>query len=291
MIPQEKRFVRGILSASLSIFLFLLSFFFTALLLIRIVNVTMVIKNTDIYGVLEDTEIAHYMVSQLNSLPFNNTWINLYDVENFIKTDAVSNEIENIYKIYVKALNSNNLEYHLTENTVLGIVTNLEPELTYLFSHNMTEADNIVLTRTLDDILDFKGLTVSGIIYDVGVNAIVPRLMFSPYTLWGLGILIALLLCLTILHNTGKLEKTLMHSGIPIALSGVLYLLPGIILGSSPEMPGGRLLTLSKLTAGVIHLFIWSGIVLSAIGVILIVGSFVFKRLRSTGALKNKKNS
>ena len=278
MIPREKRFVRSILSALLSILLFVLVCIFTALLFIRVGNVAVIIRNTDITGVLEDTELAYYMVSQLNSLPFNNSWVEIYDVGDFLKTEAVSDEIGAIFRTYVRALDRNDLEYHLTTDAVLDIVTNLEPEFTFLFNHHMTEADNIILTRTLDDVLDFRGLTVSGIIYDVSAGRIVPRLLLSPYMLWALGILIALTLCFIFLHNSGMIKKAFKHSGIPFALSGFLYLLTGIIFGPYAEMLSGRLRTLSNLITGAMHLPIRSGLVLSAIGVILIAVGILIKQ-------------
>jgi hypothetical protein len=283
MIPHEKRLVRGILSALLSTFLFITACIFTALILLRVGNVATIIRNTDITGVLEDTELAYYIVNQLNSLPFNNTWIELYDVGNFIKTEAVSEEIGAIFRTYVRALDRNNLEYHLTTDAVLDIVTNLEPEFSYLFSHYMTEADNITLTRTLDDILDFRGLAVSGIIYDVSAGKIVPRLLLSPYMLWGLGILLALTLCFIFLHNSGMIKKAFKHSGIPIALSGFSYLVTGIIFVLFAEMLSGRLLTLSNLISGAMHLPIRSGLVLSATGVILIVVGIFIKQRKPSG--------
>jgi len=267
MIPHEKRFVRGILSVLLSVLLFLLTCVFIIMILLRSVNVAESIRNTDLNELLDETEIAHYIISQIYSLPFNNAWIELEYVVDFLQTEAVSNEIDNIVAGYINALNNNDLDYHLTENTVLGIVRNLEPEFRYLLNHYMTEEDNIFLTRTLDDIFDFNTMTVSGISYDVGVNVIVPRLLFSPYMIWVVGVLIVLTMCYIFLHNKGMIEKAFLQNGIPVTLSGLIYLTPGGLFGSFPDQMSGRLRTLSLMSASITHLLIRFGVILTTIGV------------------------
>ena len=277
MIPHEKRFVRGILSVLLSVLLFLLTCVFIIMILLRSVNVAESIRNTDLNELLDETEIAHYIISQIYSLPFNNAWIELEYVVDFLQTEAVSNEIDNIVAGYINALNNNDLDYHLTENTVLGIVRNLEPEFRYLLNHYMTEEDNIILTRTLDDIFDFNGMTVSGISYDAGFNVIVPRLLFSPYMIWVVGVLIVLTMCYIFLHNTRMIEKAFLQNGIPITLSGLMYLTPGVLFGIFPDQMSGRLRTLSLMSASVTHLLIRCGIILTTIGVAFILVYLVMR--------------
>jgi len=269
--PAGKRFFDRVISILLSIMMLIFTCIFTALLLMRAGNAAMIIRNTDIEEILSDTEIAYYLVSQLNSLPFHETEIDLSDIEHFIRTDAVSNEIGNVATDFARALNNNDLGYHLTTENMLVIVQNLEPELNDLFGHQMTEEDNILLARTLDDILDLEGLTVGGIIYDVGLDTNVPRLLLSPYLLFGAGLLILITLCVIFLLNLGKTSKAFLISGTPIILSGFLYLLTGVIFSTFPDLLSGRLHTLSRYTVGVMHLVIRYGIGLTAIGATFIV--------------------
>jgi len=278
MASDGNRFAGRIISILLSILIFILTCTFTALLLMRVDNVATIIRNTDIYEILEDTELAYYLVHQLNSLPFHDTEIELSDIEAFIQTEAVSNEIGGILNEYARAFNNNDLDFHLTADDVLGIVHNLEPELQDLFDHHLTEADNIIITRTLDDILDFNGLTISGIMYDAGIDIMVPRLLISPLMLWGVGILILVTLCLIFLLNTKTIPNAFLLSGIPMILSGLLYLTTGVIFGTYPDLLSGTLHSLSRYTAGVMHLVIRYGVVLSALGVTLIVICINLKR-------------
>jgi len=266
MTSAGKSFIGVILSALLCIMMFIFTCVFTALLLLRAGNIATIIRNTDISEIIGETDIAYYLVHQLNSLPFNDAQISLSDVEGFIKTDAVSEEIGNIFSDFASALNNGDFEYHLTTDNVLGIVKNLEPELQDLFDHRMTETDNIILARTLDDILDFQGLTVGGIIYDFGIDTFVPRLLLSPYLLWGTGILIVLTLCFIILLNIRKIHNAFLQSGIPVALSGFAYLITGLVLDAYSGMSGGTLQNLSRLVAGVIPLVIRYGTVLTVTG-------------------------
>jgi len=231
----------------------------------------MIIRDIDIAEALEDTELAYYVINQLNALPFNDTEVDLSELQEFLKTEAVSNEIGNVFRLYTRALGTNDLEFHLTTDNIIDIVQNLEPEFNDLFNHRMTEADNIILARTLDDVLDFEGLTVSGIMYDVGIDTIVPRLLFSPYVMFGVIILIMLTLCSIFLLNLKTIPNAFLQSGITVTLSGFVYLITGVIFSTYPDLLSGPLHTLSGLVGGMMHLVIRTGIVLLAVGVISIV--------------------
>ena len=278
MRSAGKSFAGRVISVILSLLMFIFITAFTALFMMRAGNAAMIIRSTDISEILADTEIAYYMVSQLNSLPFHDADITLYDIEAFVQRESVSNEIGGIVSDYARALNNNDLEYHLTSDGVLVIIHNLEPELHDLFDHSMTEADNVLLARTLDDILDFEGLTVGGILYDVGIDTMVPRLLLSPYLLWGAGILVLLTLCAFILLNLKAIPDAFLQSGIPITASGFLFLMTGVIFGTFPGLLSGRLFTLSRYTGGVMHLVIRYGFVLVAIGVAFIAVYLIQKR-------------
>jgi len=273
-----KRFANGILSVILCTVLFIFTCLFAAVLLLRTDFLPLIIREADIIEVLEDTEISYYILSQLNSLPFVETEVDLYDLQEFIKTEAVSNEIGNVFSEFTRALGTNDLEFHLTNNDVLRIVQNLEPEFHDLLDHRMTEADNIVLTRTLDDVLDFETMTVSGIMYDAGIDIVVPRLLFSPLLLWGVGILILVTICTIFLLNSKSIPKALALSGIPIMISGFLYLITGVVFSTFPDLLSGTLHTLSRLTGPMMHLVIRCGIILLAIGATFIVACLLKRR-------------
>jgi len=278
----NKRFIRSFISVFLSLLLFVLVSLFTARLLLQVDNAALVIRDIDIAETFRDTEFAHYIVSQINSLPFNNWVIDINDVEVLIKNEAVSSEIEEILSAYISALNNNDLDYHITNGEVIDAVTRLEPEISRFFGHYMTAEDNLTLTRTLDDVIDFRGLTVRGILYDVGINPIVPRLIVSPFMIWGTGIFILITLCFIFLTNIDSISKAFLMSGIPIVISGVVYLLTGVVFCSYPDLLSGMLHTLSRLTGGIMLLVIRYGIVLTAIGVALIVVSLIIRLKNET---------
>jgi len=273
-----KRFTYGAVSLILCLVLFILTCVFSALLLLRSDFLPLIIRDFDITEVLEDTEIAYYVVNQINSLPFIETEVDLYDIQEFIQTEAVSDELGNVFSEFTRALGTNDLEFHLSNNDVLRIVQNLEPEIYDLFDHRMTETDYMILTRTLDDILDFEGMTVSGLMYDVGIDIVVPRLLFSPFLLWGVAILIMITICIIFLVNSKSIPKAFLLIGIPIMISGFLYLIVGVIFSTYPDMLSGTLHTLSRLTGAMMHLVIRCGIVMTAIGATSIIVSLILGR-------------
>jgi len=263
------------LSIVLGVLMFILTCVFIILLVLRVGNVANVIRNTEINEILYETELSHYILFQINSLPFNDTWIELPDVEDFIRSDAVSDEIGNIAGAYANAIIEGNLDYYLTTEDILSIVQNLEPELRHLFDHQMTEADYEYLAVILDDIVDFEGLSVGGIIEDTGIDLSLLRLAVSPVLLWGAGILCAITVLFTFLLHWRRIPDALLFTGVPIMLSGLVCFTAGAIFAFYPYLLGDTLAGLLRYAGGLTPLIIRHGIAFAVAGVLIIVASRV----------------
>jgi len=289
MFTVGKRVPGSVVSVLLSVLMFILVCFFIIMMLTSVSNALLILNNAEITELLENTEFAYYFVTQLNSLPFNDYTIVLSDIEDFLKLETVSDEIGRVLNNYVSAINRNDLDYHLTTRNMLGIIQNLEMEVNRMFGLYMTTEEQILLARTLDDVLDFRGMTVSGILYDVGIGIMVPRLLLSPYSPWIAITLMALTMSLILLIKIKTIPDAFLLSGIPIALSGFLFLLTGLIFGPFQEILTGSLRTLSRLIGIIMDQVIRYGIIFTAIGAALIVAYLVFKKKNK--ALNNRKVS
>jgi len=259
------------LSIILSALMFILTCVFIVLLVLRVGNVANVIRNTEITEILYETEISYYILNQLNTLPFNDSWIELSDVENFIRSDAVSNEIGNVAEAYVNAIIEGNLDYYPTSGDIVLIVQNLEPELHQLFDHQMTDADYEHLAVILDDIIDFEGISVGYIVEDVGIDMKLLRLAVSPVLLWGAGILCAITILFTFLLQWRRIPDAFLFTGVPIMLSGLLCYAAGAILAFYPYLLGDTVFRLSRFAGGLTPLIIRHGVAFAVAGVLIIV--------------------
>jgi hypothetical protein len=278
MEHENVRRANGFLSVILSILLFLFSCVFIILLVLRFENAAVIIRNTDILEILDDTEISYYIVHQLNGLPFNDSELDFSDVEEFIRSDAVSNEIGDVVDRYARALARGDFDYHLTTDDILDISKNLEPELQDLFDHHMTEADHEHFARTLDDIVDFEGFSVGGVIDEIGIDGAIPFISVSHYLLWGVGILCVVLLLLIFLHHRGRFADAFKNAGIPIMLSGFVFLAVWLVFDVYPQMFGDTVYNLARFTGGLTYLIMRYGITLAVAGILSITISIVLKR-------------
>jgi len=290
MEPVNKRPANGIIMAVLCIVMFLLLCLFTALLVVRTGNVPRIVRNTDITGIFDDTDIGYYMEYQLHYLPFNNSSIWLANIEVFLRSDAVSNEVGIIAERYARALSAGNLDYYLTTDEILDILENLGPELNELFDHHMTQEDNVILADTLDDILDLESLTVGGIIEDLGIGTTIPYLLVSPYLLWGVGLICFGMLFIIFYYCRRKIANAFLIAGIPILLTGFIYLAGGIVLDTHPELLGGRLYNLARMAAGAAGILEDYGIVLSVAGALTVAVSFVLRGRVLFGSSTRRQN-
>ena len=280
MATTTPRRTNVFLSIVLSVLMFILTCIFTILLVLRIGNVANVIRNTEISEILFETELSYYILYQINSLPFNDVWLELSDVEDFIRSDAVSDEIGNVAGAYVDAIVKGDLDYYLTVDDIIIIVQNLEPELNHLFDHQMTQADYEHLAVILDDIVDFEGNSVGYIVKDVGVDMKLLRLAVSPFLLWGAGILCAITVLFTFLLHWGRIPDAFLFTGVPIMLSGLVYFAAGMIFVFYPHLLGDTLSRLLRYAVGLALLIVWHGVAFSVAGILTVVAGRVLLRVK-----------
>ena len=275
-----KRRVSILITILLSILLFLFTCAFIVLLVLRAGNSARILRNIDITGLFDETDLAYYIEYQLHGLPFNNNEIWFYKVEYLLMSEAATDEIGGVIERYSRALARGDLDYYLTDDDILGILHNLEPELNILFEHQMTEADYEHFVSTLDDILDFRGLTVDGIFVDLedfGINTTIPRLLLSSFLLWVAGILFTAALFVIFMYNRKRIAYAFLIAGIPVILSGLIYLTIGVIFSYYMELLSDALYSLTRFTDGLAYLFMWHGIVFAVLGLLSVVAYIILK--------------
>jgi len=267
----------GFLSFLLSILMFLLTCIFVVLLMIRAGNAAVVIRHTDISGIIEDTDVAYYIVNTINNLPFNDNEIDLADVEEFIRSEAVSDQIGVVARDYARALTRGDLDYYLSSDDLIGIVQNLEPELFELLDHRMTEEDNERMARIIDDIVGFNGLSVGDILEDAGIGTTIPFLFVSPYLLLLTGVLCFAVLFVLYWLNKDKGSDVFLYAGVPVLLLGLVFLSGWMILDVYPHLLGETFYRYSAVTGGIAYLIMWHGIITGIVGVLFVLLYFAFR--------------
>ena len=252
---------------------------FIILLVLRTANVPHIIRNTDVVGLLEQAAIGEnplHFVDQINQLPFHNANINSHDVEDFIRSDAVSDEIGSIFEGYASAFAAGNLEHHMTADDIVYAARNLEPEFQELFDHQMTEADYEHFARTLDNMVDFSSLSVSGIMdeYDIGMT--IPGMLLSSALLWIVGIVCAVFLLLIFLMRIGSMGHAFRAVGFLIAAAGLIMFVLGLFMGASPGAFGRTVQYILRFLDGLVRLVMQYGLTFAAVGAAIIAISLIF---------------
>jgi len=279
MDPHAYKQPNAFLSALLSFCAVVSLCGFILLLVLRAANTSSIIQNTDVLGILEDADVAEQIVAELNRLPFHNTDVELADIEEFIKSDAVSDEIGSIIDDYARAFAAGDLDHHLTSGDIVDIARNLEPEFKDLFDHEITEEQYEQIARAVDDAVDLRELSVGNILEELDVDPVIPGLMFSPYWLWGVGILCALLLLFIFLRRRRNIADAMLAAGIPIVLSGLLSFGAGLFIGSFPQSLGLTFYTMARFLGGPAHVIMQYGLGFAATGAAVVLVSFVFKAI------------
>jgi len=250
---------------------------FIILLVLRTDNAASIIRHTDFTAVLEEAGIAehsYYIANQLNGLYFHDTEVSVSDIEEFIKSPAVSDEIGGVLDDYARAFASGNLNFHLTADDIAGIAKSLEPEFNVLLDHHMTDEHFEHLARTIDDIIDLSELSVGNIINELGIDTTIPYLLLSSYLLIGTGLLCVILLALIFLQRRSDIAGAFLVIGIPIALSGLICFILGLWFGSLSVSPESSFHTAAVFLSGPAHVASEYGFAFAAVGVIVVVVSY-----------------
>jgi len=259
---------------------------FIGLSVLRSLGVGHVIRNTDILSILEDAAVGehtYYIVDQVNGLHFNNNEVTLEDINDFIQSEAVSDEIGSIIDDYANAFILGNPDHHITTDDIVSIARNLEPELYEFFDHRMTDEDFEHLASTMDDILDFDSLNVSGLMEDLDVDLSVPLILISPMLIWSVGILCVLLLAAIFILRRGNPADAALAVGIPIAFSGLIIFVAGVYIGAYPEALGETAQRFARYLEDPAHLLSQQGFTYAAVGVTIIIISFMAGKVAQRG--------
>jgi hypothetical protein len=273
-----------ILSVILGILAILGICFFIALLTVRSFGVGHIIRNTDVLGILEDFstgEHAYYIIDQVNGLPFNETEVTLYDIEEFIKREEVTDEIDRIVDGYATALMLGNFGHHLTVDDIITAARNIAPELNDFFEHSMTDDDFQRLAQTLDDIMDLNSMSLEGIIEDLDMDmSPLPLILLSPALLWVVGLISGGLLLVLFLLRKRNIAAAILSVGTPIILSGLISLGAGTFVTSRLEAADGEQVWFSRFLEDPVQLFTQLGLITAVAGAVIIVVSLVVRLVR-----------
>ena len=273
---KTKRHGKIIIGILLSILLFFLSCVLVVLMILRPGNTDIIVKKSSFASLIVDTEFAHYFLYQLNGLYFHEAEVDIFTLGDFVQSDAVSKEIRKIVLKYSRAFTSGNHDYIITTDEVYDIVIRLGPEFYKLFDHYMTESDYRHFAQTMDDILDFRSLSVEAIIEDLHLVSFIPYMHLFFWLVWIAGLLwCALVFFIFLYHRRGNLIAFL-YAGIPVLLTGLTFLTIWIRFDVLREtLTNFTVFRLSMLGGGVLYLFMWYGIGFAVVGALAIAAYFV----------------
>jgi len=253
---------------------------FMSLLVVRTANVPHIIRETNFVEILEIVAVgehSYYIVDQINALPFHNVHINLYDIDTFVRTEAVSNEIGALLGLYAAAFADGDLDYHITSHDVVDMTRNMDPELQWLFGHTMTDADRYALAERLDDIVDFSSLSVAGLMYDFDVGMTIPRALLSSSLLWAVGLISASFLLIIFLLHVRSIPDATLAIGLPIVFSGLIMFGIAMLIGFIPSLFGHTIQVILSFLDGPVQLITQYGLRFATVGIIIVVGSLILK--------------
>ena len=273
----------GFISAILGFLMLIFVSVFVVLLTVRTIDPVEAIQNVDVTRLLEDAGMSYMAVDVVNRLPFVENYVDLSDIDKFMRNETVSHEIGRVMDGYLAAFAEGDLDHHITQDEVLNIVRNLSPELSYLFGHEMSSADYDLITEILDEAVDLSGFSVGNMLSDINIDAEIPQFFMSGNLLIVVGVLCLLTVFLMILHHRKRFSDVFKNAGFPILLSGIICFMLGFIATSFTQVLDVILYGMSALLQDPLSLFMTYSLYTAALGLALVI---IFIICRATRPLE-----
>jgi hypothetical protein len=237
-------------------------------------------QQTDLTWILEESGLGEEIIREINADTNSNIVVDIYDIEEFLRRSAVSEQLGAIIEGYIRALSEGNLNYSITSREVASVLRSIAPDIQDQFGYSLTRENVDAIVNSLDEHIDLRELRVDNLLRTADLDITVPFLIFSVYPLIIVGILCTLVIFNIFLLHRRRVRTAFIAAGIPIMLSGLLFTSTGFLLSILPGWLGSiETQNMGTITVGIARLIMLHGSVCFAVGVVSLVAFFVLRNV------------
>jgi len=279
--------VRIILSVLLGVLGFALILALVVLIIFRPGNIPEIVAGADVAWVLEETEIGDVVVEGLNQSDYIDIDIDIDDIRAFLERENVASEFGYMAEKYARAIAEGDFEYYLTSKEIIAFIKAISPDIKEEFGATLSSEDYDVIADSINDYVDLKDFRVETVLEQASVDVAVPHAFFSSNLLIIVALLFALSVFNIVLLNRKRIGNTLLITGIPITLSGLVFVTLCALLGPfSGFFSGSDAFGFIGLASGMTVFMLIPGFSLVALGALCITLFFVARKARAKRAPK-----
>ena len=219
------------LSIILGILLFAFTLAIAALIILRPSKIPEIVAGADVTWVLEETDIGEVVVEGLNQSDIIKKHIDLDVIKDFLNRENVSAEFGAIAEKYAQAIADGDFDYYLNSTDIVSSIKAIAPEIYEEFGALLTDDDLDLIAESIDEYVDLTEFSVMQVMEQSSVDVAVPHAIFSTYPLIIVCLLCALVVFNIVLLHRRKAGNALLATGIPVSVSGLVYLAVGMFTG------------------------------------------------------------
>ncbi|MCL2627104.1 MAG: zinc ribbon domain-containing protein [Oscillospiraceae bacterium] len=277
----SKRIVRAVLSVLLALLAFVFVFTFIALLIVRPSNIPQIIATADVLVILEDTGLSDEIISDMNNSNVTGIEIDSYRLRDFLRRGNVSGEVGKIAERYVTAVMDGDYEYYISAREIVSFLRAISSDIRDEFDYRLTNEDYESITNTLNTDVNLKDYRIGKLLDDAGVDYAMPYLLLSAYPIIIIGILSTLLIFNIFMLHKRKVRAAFLIVSIPIALSGLICTVVGLLIGPfSGLFSGSGIYSFIRIASGAASAILILGLIAVMLGGLLLTVFFLIGRFR-----------
>jgi len=252
------------------------------LAVVRPASAAVVMANANVTQALEDTSFGKAVIEGLNESELISVDVDANIVNDFLNRENVSDELGKVAEGYAQAFAGGDYDYYLSTGEIAEVIKAIEPDIVEEFGADFSDVDYDVIAENVNEYVDFSGLSIGKAMDATGLDPVLPYVLFSDYPLMVASLLGALSIFDIFLLHRKRIRTAFPAAGVPVALSGVVCCLAGLLLGPySSVFGGGAVSYVLSLIAGVVNLLMVYGLICIAAGGVSLIVYAIINRSQS----------
>jgi hypothetical protein len=210
------------------------------------------------------------------------------DLSMLLKKKSVKAELGKVVELYVDALKNQKWRYYITAKECVSILKAIAPDVREEFDYKIKSSDYKALTEYFDNFWNMKEARLDKLLEALPGNAKgYAYALATPLPMLFFSLLIALLVFNIVMLHIKNKSRLLMNAGAPVAASGFIFLVAGLIGGPMSFVLGRNAeMLFSRYLPWITSMFLVYGLILLLAGGAVVALSFWARAAQSKKPLR-----
>ena len=266
-----------ILSALLGIAILICVIALSVLVVVRPEKIGGALAKTDVSGVIDAMGLSDEIANNVDFGQFGVRRVDADSINSFLKRRNVRLEASKVLDGYIAAIMEGDFDYYLSSRDVVNFVKAISADIYDEFDITLTndDYDEIANSLTRERLREYSA---GKLLAQTDVDFAAPYVLLSAYPLIIAVIICALLIADIFILLREKFELAFVFVGVPVAISGLIFIIAGLLMGPfTGTLGSGSLYGAAILAGGFSDATLVCGLVCLGVCIVCLAANIVLK--------------